>query len=47
MKMKAPAADERVPSCWTSNGNIRFKLRGSQVVKNVHWVLDPVHKILR
>jgi hypothetical protein len=47
MKLKAPAADERVASCWTSNGNIRFKLRDSQVVENVHWVLDPVDKILR
>jgi hypothetical protein len=46
MKMKALAADERVATCWTSNGNIRYKLVDSQVVKKVNWVLNPVDKIL-
>jgi hypothetical protein len=46
MKMKALAADERVATCWTSNGNIRYKLVDSQVVKKVHCVLNPVDKFL-
>jgi hypothetical protein len=46
LKMKALAADDRVSSCWTSNGIIKYKLVDSQEVRRVSCVLDTVDTIL-
>jgi hypothetical protein len=45
-KMKAIAADSRTQSCWSVNGNIRFKLVNSQVVRKVACILDSLDTIL-
>jgi hypothetical protein len=44
--MKALAADDRVSSCWTANGVIKYKLADSQEVRRVSNVLDTVDTIL-
>ena len=46
-KMRAIAQDERVLACWSVNGQLRFKLKESNVVKKVTSILDPVEVILR
>lgn len=46
-KMKAIAADSRVQSCWTVNGQIRFRLKDSDAVRKVVSILDPLDLILK
>jgi len=46
-KMRAISQDERVQSCWSVNGQIRFKLRDSNAVKKVTSIHDPLDKILK
>ena len=45
-KMKAIGADTRVDQCWSANGQIKFKLVGSQTVKSVKSVFDSIDTIL-
>jgi hypothetical protein len=46
-KMKEMQADPRVDSCWSINGQLRFKLAGSETVKRVNQVMDPIDSILK
>jgi hypothetical protein len=46
-KMKEIQADPRVESCWSINGQLRFKLTGSDVIKRVNQVLDPIDSIIK
>jgi hypothetical protein len=46
-KMRAIAAHEGVAACWSSRGNIKYKLKDSESVKSVRNVFDPIEKILR
>jgi hypothetical protein len=45
-KMKAIGADPRVQSCWSINGQLRFKLVNSQEVRRVVSIFDPLDTIL-
>ena len=45
-KMKAIAADSRTQSCWSVNGNIKFKLVNSQEIRKVGSILDSLDTIL-
>ena len=46
-KMRAIADHPSVEACWSSRGQLRFKLKGSTTVKKVVNVLDTVKNILR
>jgi hypothetical protein len=46
-KMKELQADPRVDSCWSINGQLRFRLSGSEVVKRVNQIMDPVESIIK
>jgi hypothetical protein len=46
-KMRAIAAHESVAACWSSRGNLKFKLKDSESVMSVHNVFDSVENILR
>jgi len=46
-KMKELQADSRVDSCWSINGQLRFKLTGSEIVKKVNQIMDPVDTIIK
>jgi hypothetical protein len=46
-KMKELQADPRVDSCWSINGQLRFRLTGSDVVKRVSQIMDPIDSILK
>jgi hypothetical protein len=46
-KMRAISQDERVQSCWSVGGQIRFKLKDSDSVRKVASILDPLDKILK
>jgi len=46
-KMKEIQADPRVDSCWSINGQLRFKMTGSDVVKKVSQIMDPVDNIIK
>jgi hypothetical protein len=46
-KMRAIAAHESVAACWSSRGNLKYKLKDSEAVRSVHNVFDPIEKILR
>ena len=46
-KMKKMQEDSRIESCWTINGQIRFRLAGSDQVKRVKPTLDPIETILK
>jgi hypothetical protein len=46
-KMKELQADPRVESCWSINGQLRFRLSGSDVIKRVNQIMDPVETILK
>ena len=46
-KMRAISQDDRVLACWTVNGQIRFKLKSSNVVKKVTSIFDPLDVILK
>jgi hypothetical protein len=46
-KMKEIQADPRVESCWSINGQLRYKLTGSDVIKRVNQVLDPIDSIIK
>jgi hypothetical protein len=45
-KMKAISADSRVFSCWSVNGQLRYRLVNSQEVKRVSSVFSSVEAIL-
>jgi hypothetical protein len=45
-KLKELTRDSRVQSCWTVNGQIRFKLSDSSEIKKVVSVFDPIDYIL-
>ena len=45
-KMKAIGDDKRVDSCWSANGQLKFKLVGSQQVRNVSSVFASIDKIV-
>ncbi len=45
-KMKALNADSRVLSCWSVNGQLRYRLVDSQEIKKVTSVYAPVETIL-
>ena len=45
-KMKAIGADKRVDQCWSANGQIKYKLVGSQTVSSVRSVFDSIDTIL-
>jgi hypothetical protein len=46
-KMKELQADSRVDSCWSVNGQLRHRLTGSDTVKKVSRVLEPIDSILK
>lgn len=46
-KMKELQADSRVETCWTINGQIRYRLAGSDQVKRVKQSLDSIDTILK
>jgi hypothetical protein len=46
-KMKELQADPRVDTCWSINGQLRYKLTGSDAIKRVNQVLDPIDIILK
>ena len=41
-KMKAIGDDKRVDQCWSTNGQLKFKLVGSPTVKTVKSVFDSI-----
>ena len=45
-KMRAIADHQSVEACWSSRGQLRYKLKGSTLVKKVANVLDTVENIL-
>ena len=45
--MRAISQDDRVLACWSVNGQLRFKLKESNVIKKVQSILDPLDVILR
>jgi hypothetical protein len=45
-KMRAIANDSRVLSCWSVNGQLRFRLKDSTVVKKVNSVFLSVNEII-
>ena len=45
-KLSELQADSRVQSCWSINGQLRFKLKDSDTVKKVKSVFDPIQVIL-
>lgn len=45
-KLSELQADDRVQSCWTINGQIRYKLKNSESVKKVKSVFDPIQSII-
>jgi hypothetical protein len=46
-KLKELQADPRVEACWSVNGQLRFRLTGSDQVKKVKHILDPIESILK
>jgi hypothetical protein len=46
-KMKEVQADSRVESCWSVNGQLRFRLSGSDTVKRIQNIMDPIDTILK
>jgi hypothetical protein len=46
-KMKELQADSRVDSCWSVNGQLRYRLTGTDAVKKVSRVLEPIDTILK
>jgi len=46
-KMKELQADPRVDSCWSINGQLRFRLTGSDAVKRVSQIMDTIDSILK
>jgi hypothetical protein len=48
LKMRAISQDERVKSCWTIKGQIKFTLKKNEnEVKKVVSLLDPLDSILK
>ena len=45
-KMKAIGDDKRVDQCWSTTGQLKFKLIGSDMVKTVKSVYDPIDSIV-
>jgi hypothetical protein len=45
-KMRAIANHESVSACWSSRGQLKYKLNNSDTVKSVRNVLDTVEKII-
>jgi len=45
-KMRDIARDERVQSCWSVAGQLRFKLKGEDQVVKVKCIYDPVDTII-
>ena len=45
-KMKAIGNDRRVDQCWSTNGQLKFKLVGSDMVKTVKSVYNPIDTIV-
>ncbi len=46
-KMKEMHADPRVDTCWSINGQLRYKLTGSDSIKRVKQIMDPIDSILK
>jgi hypothetical protein len=46
-KMRAIAQDDRVQSCWTVGGQIKFKLKDSNAVRKVVSIHDDLDTILK
>lgn len=45
-KLKELQADSRVESCWSVNGQLRYRLVGSEQVRKVKQTLDSIESIL-
>jgi hypothetical protein len=45
-KMRAIASHESVEACWSTGGQLRFKMMDSDAIKKVKNILDPVEKII-
>ena len=45
-KMKALGDDKRVHQCWATNGQLKFRLVDSDIIRKVSNVFDPIHKIV-
>jgi hypothetical protein len=46
LKMKAIGDDNRVEQCWAANGQLKFKLAGSQQIRRVQSVFDSIDNII-
>jgi hypothetical protein len=46
-KLKELQADPRVEACWSVNGQLRYRLTGSDQVKKVKNILGPIETILK
>jgi hypothetical protein len=46
LKIRALNSDSRVDSCWTINGQLRFKLANSSTVSRVASIFDSVDKVV-
>jgi hypothetical protein len=46
LKMKAIGDDSRVEQCWAANGQLKFKLVGSQQIRRVISVYDTIDQII-
>ena len=47
LKLRALALHEKVQSCWSVNGTIKYKLKDSETVRKVKSVFVPVDDILK
>ena len=47
LKMRALATHKDVKACWSINGQLRYKLNDSDIVRKVSSVFDTVEKILQ
>jgi hypothetical protein len=45
--MKEMQADPRVDTCWSTNEQLRYKLTGSDSIKRVNQLMDPIDPILK
>jgi hypothetical protein len=44
--MKKIGDDSRVEQCWAANGQLKFKLTGSQQIRRVVSVFDSIEHII-
>jgi hypothetical protein len=45
-KMRALASDDRIAACWSTGGQLRFRLLDDPTIRKVSCVFDPIDKII-